>query len=93
MKTILEEDNLDSLKKINLDEDYANYEGTINIVSNLRNAYLHKYQETLYRVNEEDYIGTQKVKTKGKKSDVKIYNALGKNNDRADFNMNLLKEK
>lgn len=93
LKTILEEDNLDSLKKINLDEDYANYEGTINIVSNLRNAYLHKYQETLYRVNEEDYIGTQKVKTKGKKSDVKIYNALGKNNDRADFNMNLLKEK
>lgn len=87
LKVILEDDNLDSLKQINLDEDYANYEGTINIVSNLRNAYLHKYQETLYQVNEEDYIGTQRVKTKGKKSDVKIYNVLGKNNDRADFNM------
>lgn len=87
LKFILEDDNLDSLKQINLDEDYTNYEGTINIVSNLRNAYLHKYQETLYQVNEEDYIGTQKVKTKGKKSDVKIYNALGKNNDRADFNV------
>lgn len=87
LKSILEDDNLDSLKQINLDEDYTNYEGTINIISNLRNAYLHKYQETLYQVNEEDYIGTQKVKTKGKKSDVKIYNALGKNNDRADFNM------
>ena len=87
LKAILEEDNLDSLKKINLDEDYANYEGTINIVSNLRNTYLHKYQETLYQINEEDYIGTQRVKTKGKKSDVKIYNVLGKNNDRTDFNM------
>lgn len=87
LKAILEDDNLDSLKQINLDEDYANYEGTINIVSNLRNAYLHKYQETLYQVNEEDYIGTQRVKTKGKKSDVKIYNVLGENNDRADFNM------
>ena len=87
LKVILEDDNLDSLKQINLDEDYANYEGTINIVSNLRNAYLHKYQETLYQVNEEDYIGTQRVKTKGKKSDVKIYNVLGKNNDRVDFNM------
>ncbi len=88
LKAILEEDNLDSLKKINLDEDYANYEGTINIVSNLRNVYLHKYQETLYQINEEDYIGTQRVKTKGKKSDVKIYNVLGKNNDRVfDFNM------
>lgn len=48
---------------------------------------MHKYQETLYQLNEEDYIGTQSVKTKGKKADVKIYNALGKNNDRADFNM------
>lgn len=87
LKAILEDDNLNSLRQINLDEDYANYEGTINIVPNLRNAYLHKYQETLYQVNEEDYIGTQRVKTKGKKSDVKIYNVLGKNNDRADFNM------
>ena len=87
LKTILEDDDIDILKQINLDENEANYEGTINIVSSLRNAYLHKYQETLYQINEEDYICTQSVRTKGKKSDVKIYNVLGKNNDRADFNM------
>lgn len=87
LRAILQEDDIDRLRQINLDEDYANYEGTINIVPNLKNAYLHKYQETLYQVNEEDYIGTQSVKTKGKKADVKIYNVLGKNNDRADFNM------
>lgn len=87
LSNILKEDDFDRLRQINLDEDYANYEGTINIVANLRNAYLHKYQETLYQINEEDYIGTQSVKTKGKKADVKIYNVLGKNNDRANFNM------
>lgn len=87
LKTILEDDDIDRLKQINLDENEANYKGTINIVPNLRNAYLHKYQETLYQINEEDYICTQSVRTKGKKSDVKIYNVLGKNNDRADFNM------
>ena len=87
LKTILEDDDIDILKQINLDENEANYEGTINIVSSLRNAYLHKYQETLYQINEEDYICTQSVRTKGKKSDVRIYNALGKNNNRADFNM------
>lgn len=87
LKMILNEDDIEKLRQINLDENYANYEGTINIVSNLKNAYLHKYKETLYQVNEEDYIGTQSVKQKGKKVDVKIYNVLGKNNDRADFNM------
>lgn len=87
LMTILQEDDIDSLRQIDLDENYANYEGTINIVPNLKNAYLHKYKETLYQVNEEDYIGTQSVKTKGKKVDVKIYNVLGKNNDRSDFNM------
>lgn len=87
LKAILKEDDVEKLRQINLDEDYANYEGTINIVPNLKNAYLHKYQENLYQINDEDYIGTQTVKTKGKKSDVKIYNVLGKNNDRADFNM------
>lgn len=87
IKTILQEDDIDRLKQINLDENYANYEGTINIVSNLKNAYLHQYQQTLYQINEEDYIGTQSVKAKGKKANVKIYNVLGKNNDRADFNM------
>lgn len=87
LMTILQEDDIDRLRQIDLDENYANYEGTINIVPNLKNAYLHKYKETLYQVNEEDYIGTQSVKTKGKKVDVKIYNVLGKNNDRADFNM------
>lgn len=85
--SILQEDNIDKLRQISLDENYANYEGTINIVPNLKNAYLHKYKETLYQVNDEDYIGTQRVKTKGKEVDVKIYNVLGKNNDRADFNM------
>lgn len=87
LKAILENDDIDELRKINLDEDYDNYEGTINIVSSLKNAYLHKYEETLYQVNEDDYIGTQKVKVKGQKIDVKIYNVLGKNNDRADFNI------
>ena len=87
LRTILQEDDIDRLRQINLDENYANYEGTINIVPNLKNAYLHKYKETLYQVHEEDYIGTQSIKTKGKKADVKIYNVLGKNNDRADFNM------
>lgn len=87
LKTILQEDDIDRLKQINLDENYANYEGTINIVPNLKNAYLHQYQQTLYQVNEEDYIGTQSVKAKGKKVNVKIYNVLGKNNDRENFNM------
>ena len=59
----------------------------MNIVSNLKNAYLHEYQKNLYQINDEDYIGTQTVRTKGKNIDIKIYNALGKNNDRADFNM------
>ena len=45
------------------------------------------YQETLYQVNDADYIGAQSVKIKGKENEVKIYNVLGKNNDRADFNM------
>lgn len=87
LKYILQENDVEKLRKINLDEDYANYEGTINIVPNLKNAYLQKYQETLYQINEEDYIGMQSVKTKGKKIDVKVYNVLGKNNGRADFNM------
>lgn len=87
LKAILEEVSIDSLRKINLDENEANYKGTINILPNLKNAYLRKYKDTLYQINDEDYIGTQSVKTKGKKHDVKIYNVLGKNNDRADFNM------
>lgn len=87
LMAILQEDDIDKLRQIHLDENYANYEGTINIVPNLKNAYLHKYKETLYQVSEEDYIGTQSIKTKGKKVDVKIYNVLGKNNNRANFNM------
>ena len=87
LKAILEEDSIDRLRQINLDENYANYEGTIDIVSKLSNAYLHEYQKTLYKISENDFIESQKVKTKGKKVEVKIYNALGKNNDRADFNM------
>ena len=87
LMNILQEEDISKLRQINLDENYANYEGTLNIVENLKNAYLRKYKETLYQINEEDYIGTQSVKKKGKKVDVKIYNALGKNNDRADFHM------
>ena len=87
LKAILEEDDIDRLRQISLDENYANYEGTINIVPNLKNAYLHEYQKKLYQIDEEDYIATQSVRTKGKKYDVKIYNVLGKKNDRADFNM------
>ena len=85
--TIVEEDDIEKLRKIELDENYKNYEGTINIISNLRNAYLHKYQDNLYKINEEDYIDTQTVKIKRKKVDVKIYNVLGKNNDKENFNM------
>lgn len=88
LKNILEETDVDKLRNISLDEVYANYSGTINIFPNLKNAYLKKYQETLYQINEQDYIGSQSVKLKGrKKADIKIYNVLGKNNDRADFNM------
>lgn len=87
LKDILGEEDIEKLRQISLDENEANYKGTINLISNLRNAYLHKYQESLYQIKEEDYIGTQSVKTKGKNTDVKIYNVLGKNNDRAEFNM------
>lgn len=52
---ILKETDIDKLRQINLDENYANYEGTINIVPNLKNAYLNKYKETLYQINEEYY--------------------------------------
>lgn len=88
LKNILEETDINKLRDISLDEVYANYSGTINIFSNLKNAYLKRYQETLYQINEQDYIGSQSIKLKGRKrTDVKIYNVLGKNNDRADFNM------
>ena len=87
IKAILYETNIDRLKQISLEENQANYKGTINLISTLKNAYLKKYQETLYQVNDEDFIGAQSVKIKGKENEVKIYNVLGKNNDRADFNM------
>lgn len=88
LKEILGETNVEKLRQISLDEVYSNYDGTINIFPNLKNAYLQKYQETLYNINEQDYIGSQSVKIKGrKKSNVEIYNVLGKDNDRADFNM------
>lgn len=88
LKNILEETDIDKLRNISLDEVYENYSGTINIFPNLKNAYLKKYQETLYHINEQDYIGSQSIKLKGrKKANVKIYNVLGKDNDRADFNM------
>ena len=87
IKAILNETDIDRLKHISLEENQANYKGTINLISTLKNAYLKKYQETLYQVNDADYIGVQSVKIKGKENEVKIYNVLGKNNDRADFNM------
>ena len=88
LKNILHENDIKKLRAIDLNEDFKNYEGTINIFPNLKNAYTRKYQETLYQINEKDYIGSQSIKLKGKKrTDVKIYNVLGKNNDRADFNM------
>lgn len=88
LKDILKETDIEKLRSINLAEDFSNYEGTLNIIPNLKNAYLRKYQETLYQINNQDYIGSQSVKIKGrKKAEVKIYNVLGKNNDRADFNM------
>lgn len=79
IKQILEEKDIDILKHIDLSENPANYEGTMNIIPNLRNSYLKKYQKTLYQVKEEDYIGTQEG--------IKIYNVLGINNDNANFNM------
>lgn len=88
LKGILEETDVDKLRNISLDEVYENYSGTLNIFPNLKNAYLKKYQENLYQINEQDYIGSQSVKLKGrKKANVKIYNVLGKDNNRADFNM------
>lgn len=88
LKNILEETDVVKLRNISLDEVYENYSGTINIFPNLKNAYLKKYQETLYQINEQDYIGSQSIKLKGrKKADVKIYNVLGKDNSRVDFNM------
>lgn len=88
LNSILEENNIEKLKEIDLREDYNNYKGTLNFLPNLKNAYTQKYKETLYQIKEEDFIGTQNVKVKnGKKVDVKVYNALGKNNDKADFNM------
>ena len=36
LKAILEEVSIDSLRKINLDENEANYKGTINILPNLK---------------------------------------------------------
>lgn len=79
IKQILEEKDIEKLKKIDLSENLANYEGTMNIIPNLRNGYLREYQKTLYQLKEDDYIGTQ--------DGINIYNVLGKNNDNADFNM------
>ena len=88
LENILQETDIEKLRTIDLDENFKNYEGTINIFPNLKNAYTRKYQETLYQIDEKDYIGLQSIKLKGKKrTDLKIYNVLGKNNDRANFNM------
>ena len=73
LKNILQETDVDKLRNISLEEVYENYSGTINIFPNLKNAYLKKYQETLYQINEQDYIGSQSVKLKGrKKANVKF---------------------
>ena len=86
--SIFKENDIEKLKGINLDENYNNYIGTMNIVPNLKNIFLEMYKETLYQPKEDDYIGSQTVKIKGmKKSNVQIYNVLGKENNNADFNM------
>ena len=86
--SIFKENDIEKLKSINLDENYNNYIGTMNIVPNLKNTFLEMYKETLYQPKEDDYIGSQTVKIKGmKKSNVQIYNVLGKENNNADFNM------
>lgn len=88
IKEILKEMDIEKLKHISLDENYKNYEGTMNIIPNLKNAYLEKYKETLYQINDKDYIGSQSIKIKGhKKKNIEIYNVLGKDNSNADFNM------
>lgn len=74
LKAILQENNIEKLRNINLNEDYRNYEGTLNIFSNLKNAYLRKYKETLYQLKDNDYIETQSTKIKGKKKNIRIYN-------------------
>lgn len=86
--SIFKENDIEKLKSINLDENHNNYIGTMNIVPNLKNTFLEMYKETLYQPKEDDHIGTQAVKIKGmKKSNVQIYNVLGKENNNADFNM------
>ena len=86
--SIFKENDIEKLKSINLDENYNNYIGTMNIVPNLKNTFLEMYKETLYQPKEDDYIGSQTVKIKGmKKSNVQIYSVLGKENNNADFNM------
>lgn len=87
LKAILQENNIEKLRNIDLNEDYRNYEGTLNIFSNLKNAYLRKYKETLYQLKDNDYIETQSTKIRGKKKNIRIYNILGKNNDNADFSL------
>lgn len=79
LKQIFDEKDIEKLRQIDLNENYANYEGTLNIIPNLRNGYLHEYQKTLYQIKDKDYIETQ--------DGINIYNALGINNDNADFNM------
>ena len=76
---ILDEEDIEKLQQADLSENFDNYEGTLNIVPNLRNSYLHEYKKTLYQIKDEDYIETR--------DGVQIYNALGKNNDNAEFNM------
>lgn len=86
--SIFKENDIEKLKDINLDENYNNYIATMNIVPNLKNTFLEMYKETLYQPKEEDYFGSQTVKVKGmKKTNVQIYNVLGKENNNADFNM------
>lgn len=79
LKKILEEKDIEKLKRIDLSENFANYEGTMNIVPNLRNGYSREYRDTLYQVKDDDYIGTQ--------DGIKLYNALGISNENSDFNM------
>ncbi len=89
LKEILAENDIEKLRQINLDENINNYKGILNLYPNLKNLYLKEYQKVLYQVNENDFIGKQTVhlENKNKDTEVKIYNAMGKNNDKCDFNM------
>lgn len=89
LKEIFAENDIQKLRNMDFEENMDNYKGILNLYPNLKNLYLKEYQKVLYQVNENDFIGKQNVyiDNQNKDVEVKIYNAMGKNNDRCDFNM------